>query len=81
LIHAHLLNTKDNPSHGETFEALAQQLRTHVRCDRFVDPSWIVRCTECGHQYPRYRESKLVTHPDQYACGECGGALMSEPHA
>jgi predicted SprT family Zn-dependent metalloprotease len=81
LIHAHLLNTKDDPSHGEEFEALAEELKTHVHCDQFVEPEWIVRFTECGHEFPRYRASKVVRHPDQYSCGECGGPLISEARA
>ncbi|WP_096389114.1 SprT-like domain-containing protein [Halopenitus persicus] len=73
LIHVHLLNERDDPSHGSAFQRLAGTLATHVRCDRFVDPTWWVRCTDCGAELARYRRSKLVREPDRYRCGECGG--------
>ncbi|SDX67857.1 SprT-like family protein [Halopenitus persicus] len=73
LLHVHLLNERDDPSHGPAFRRLAQALGTHVRCDRFVDPTWWVRCTDCDAELARYRRSKLVKNPDHYRCGECGG--------
>ncbi|MFA9517820.1 SprT-like domain-containing protein [Halopenitus sp. H-Gu1] len=73
LVHVHLLNERDDPSHGETFERLAAELETHVRCERFVEPTWWVRCVECGDQLARYRRSKLVERPEEYCCGNCGG--------
>ncbi|SEH47850.1 SprT-like family protein [Halopenitus malekzadehii] len=73
LLHAHLLNERGDPSHGPTFRRLAATLETHVHCDRFVDPTWWVRCRDCDAEIARYRRSKLVTEPDRYRCGECGG--------
>ncbi|WP_280537903.1 SprT-like domain-containing protein [Halopenitus sp. POP-27] len=73
LLHVHLLNERDDPSHGPTFRRLAATLETHVHCDRFVAPTWWVRCRDCGAEIARYRRSKLVTDPDRYRCGECGG--------
>jgi predicted SprT family Zn-dependent metalloprotease len=78
LIHAHLLNTNKDASHGADFKSLAEELKTHVHCDRFVEPEWIIRCTDCGCEFPRYRRSKVVKNPEQYSCGDCGGTLISE---
>jgi len=73
LIHVHLINQYDDHSHGEKFRELADQLDTHVNCERFCDPEWLVVCEDCRATIPRYRKSKLVKEPDQYQCGSCGG--------
>jgi SprT-like protein len=75
LIHVHLLNEADDPSHGERFEMLAAELDTHVRCDLFADPKWWVVCRDCGARLARYRRSKVVESPEQYECGTCSGPL------
>lgn len=78
LVHVHLLNEHGDASHGERFRAMSDALDTHVRCDRFTEPSWWVVCTDCGARLPRYRRSKLVTSPDDYRCGDCGGSFRVE---
>jgi hypothetical protein len=78
LIHVHLLNEADDPSHGPRFRDLADRLETHVHCDRFVDPDWWVVCESCETRLARYRRSKLVQNPGDYACGNCGGDLRVE---
>ncbi len=81
LIHVHLLNEDGDASHGAHFRELAERLHTHVHCDRFVPPEWWVVCTGCGARLARYRESKLVTDPAQYRCGDCGGPFRVERNA
>lgn len=78
LIHVHLLNEAEDPSHGDAFGRLASQLDTHVNCQRFAEPNYWVRCVDCGSELARYRRSKLVDQPDRYACGDCGGPLVVE---
>ncbi len=78
LVHVHLLNEADDGSHGDAFRRLAGKLDTHLHCERFTDPSWWVTCVDCGTRLARYRRSRLVTHPEQYQCGDCGGALVVE---
>ncbi len=78
LVHVHLLNEHGDASHGERFRALADELDTHVRCERFTEPSWWVVCTDCEARLPRYRQSKLVAAPGDYRCGDCGGSLRVE---
>lgn len=75
LIHAHLIRTNQDGSHGEDFKALAEQLKTHVHCETFVAPEWIIQCEDCETEFQRYRRSKVVTHPEEYSCGSCGGQL------
>jgi predicted SprT family Zn-dependent metalloprotease len=77
LIHAHLLNTEGDATHGKSFKTLAKKLKTHVQCEAFVEPDWLIECIECGCEFPRYRRSKVVEKPGQYACGNCGGELIS----
>jgi SprT-like protein len=78
LVHVHLLVEADDPSHGDAFRALADELDTHVRCERFADPEWWVTCRDCGARLARYRRSKLVDRPERYQCGDCGGAFRVE---
>lgn len=78
LLHAHLINEESDSSHGEAFRSLAKELETGVHCDRFAKPKWWIRCVDCGARLARYRRSKLVSNPEQYQCGECGGTLRVE---
>ena len=73
LVHVHLLNEEGDASHGEAFRRLADRLDTHVHCERFAAPKWWVTCRDCGARLARYRRSKLVTQPERYRCGDCGG--------
>lgn len=78
LVHVHLLNEADDPSHGEAFERLADRLDAPRHCERFTEPSYWVCCTDCDNRIARYRRSKLVKQPDQYHCAACGGDLRVE---
>lgn len=78
LIHVHLIAEAGDASHGDDFRHLAERLDTHVHCERFVDPEWWVICTGCEAQLARYRRSKLVEHPEQYRCNDCGGSFRVE---
>lgn len=78
LIHVHLLNEADDSTHGDRFSDLARKLETDVHCERFSDPEWWVVCKDCGTRLARYRRSKLVKHPIEYTCGECGGDFRVE---
>lgn len=77
LVHAHLLNSRGDSSHGEAFERLAEELDTSVHCKRFTTPKYWVVCDNCETQIARYRRSKLVTQPESYRCGSCGRSLRS----
>lgn len=78
LAHVHRLAEAEDPSHGSAFRDLADQLDTHVRCERFADPSWWVVCVDCGARIARYRRSKLVEQPGRYECDDCGGSFRVE---
>lgn len=78
LVHVHLLNEADDPSHGEAFQRLAATLDAPVHCERFADPNWWVICTDCDARIARYRRSKLVTEPGAYRCADCGGPFRVE---
>ena len=76
LVHVHLLNEGVGPGHGDEFRELAEKLEAPVHCDRFAQPKWWILCRDCGARLARYRRSKLVSAPEQYRCGECGGAFV-----
>ena len=78
LVHVHLLNEERDPGHGEPFRRLADRLDTHVNCERFAEPKWWVSCRDCDARLARYRRSKLVTEPERYQCGDCGGNFRVE---
>lgn len=35
---------------------------------------YLLVCTKCGQEFPRYRKSNLVLHPEKYRC-KCGGKI------
>jgi predicted SprT family Zn-dependent metalloprotease len=76
IIHVHLLNDHNDPSHGRAFRRLAEELNTKVHCELFKNPKWWVICERCDDRIPRYKKSKLVTHPNRYKCKKCGGNLF-----
>jgi len=78
LIHVHLLEEDDDPTHGAAFEELAAELDAPINCERFTDPEWWVICEDCEARIARYRRSKLVEQPEQYVCRDCGGAFRVE---
>ena len=36
---------------------------------------YILRCTECGQEIKRQKQSKAVVNYKKYRCGKCGGKL------
>ena len=36
---------------------------------------YAVKCTHCGKEYYREKESKLIQYPDKYRCGVCNNPL------
>ena len=36
---------------------------------------YILRCTKCGQEIKRQKESKVITNYKRYRCGKCGGRL------
>lgn len=78
LVHAYEFQTRGRSDHGPAFRRLARRVDAPHRCRRFTPPKFWVTCTDCGDRLARYRRSKLVTHPERYRCGGCGGSLVVE---
>jgi len=36
---------------------------------------YAVKCTHCGKEFCREKESKIIRHPEKYRCGACGNYL------
>jgi predicted SprT family Zn-dependent metalloprotease len=78
LIHVHLLNMENDPSHGPRFQEWAERLDTSLHCEIFAEPKWWVVCRSCESEIARYQKSKLVEHPKKYRCQNCGGEFRVE---
>ncbi|MBR3756177.1 MAG: sprT domain-containing protein, partial [Firmicutes bacterium] len=35
---------------------------------------YLLVCTKCGQEFPRFRKSNLVLYPEKYRC-KCGGTI------
>lgn len=75
LIHAHLLTTTGDGSHGPLFRQLALELDVDIHCERFSEPRWVIECQQCDARFHRYHRCPLVDETIRYKCGDCGGRL------
>ncbi|RBI60131.1 sprT domain-containing protein [halophilic archaeon] len=78
LVHAWQYWQFDQADHDETFDRWTDALGIAQHCERFKTPNWWVVCTECSGRLARYQHSKVVNQPENYSCGDCGGALRVE---
>ncbi|WP_458210970.1 SprT-like domain-containing protein [Haladaptatus sp. NG-SE-30] len=78
LIHAWQYYEFGDADHGSTFTRWTDALDTSQHCERFTTPKWWLICEDCDGRIARYRRSKTVRNPEQYCCGECGGAIRIE---
>ena len=37
--------------------------------------TYMVKCKDCGCEIGRYKMSSVISHPQNYRCGSCGGKL------
>ena len=56
----------------------AEQLGVRLPPRKPPQYRWRIICIQCGKQYLRQKESKLVKHPGRYRCSDCGGVLRVE---
>ncbi|WP_076433253.1 SprT-like domain-containing protein [Haladaptatus litoreus] len=78
LIHAWQYHELGEAEHGRTFDRWTDALDTTQHCERFTSPKWWLICEDCGGRIARYRRSKTLRNPEEYSCGECGGAIRVE---
>lgn len=78
LIHVHQVQNFGHGGHGEEFKRLANSVDTHVHCESFAKPKYLITCVDCGTISSRYTKSKVVKYPERYRCGSCGGDLVSD---
>ena len=90
IVHELLHTVKGCGGHRGKWAALAAQVnaalpqytikRTASAEEKGLTPDppagrYLLRCSECGCEFPRERQSRLVQHPERYRCGVCGGRL------
>lgn len=78
LIHVWQYHEFGEANHGRTFARWIDVLDTSQYCKRFTSPKWWVICEDCDGRLARYRRSKVVTQPEDYSCGDCGGSPRVE---
>lgn len=47
-----------------------------IETEDIAEPKYKIQCTGCGQVYTRQRKSKVVAHPENYRCYDCGGELI-----
>lgn len=53
-----------------SYEEKGLEYKPKERTNRYA-----VKCTHCGKEYYREKESKLIQYPDKYRCGVCNNPL------
>jgi len=53
-----------------SYEEKGLEYKPKARTNRYA-----VKCIQCGNEFYREKESKLIQHPEKYRCGSCGGHL------
>lgn len=53
-----------------SYEEKGLEYKPKKRTNRYA-----VKCTHCGKEYYREKESKLIQYPDKYRCGVCNNPL------
>lgn len=67
LIHAYQFSKTGQSGHGWAFKRLAQQVDTHVHCQRFATGRLLVYCDN-GCEDHRNKASKLIKYPGNARC-------------
>ena len=47
-----------------------------IETENITEPKYKIQCTGCGRVYTRQRKSKVIVHPENYRCCNCGGELI-----
>ena len=47
-----------------------------IETEDIAEPKYKIQCTGCGRVYTRQRKSKVIVHPENYRCCNCGGELI-----
>lgn len=59
-----------------TIKRVAKESEVDITIDRKQPVyKYILRCTKCGQEIKRQKETKVVINYKRYRCGKCGGKL------
>lgn len=70
------LAEKVNKAYGYNIKRCSSADEKGVQVETLPKAKYTVICDCCGHVYIRTRMSKLIAHPERFACGRCGGNLV-----
>lgn len=68
---------KVNAAYGYNIRRCATGEEQPLPQDLMPKAKYLIRCSDCGAEYPRQKMSAVVQHPERYRCGKCGGKLMN----
>ena len=59
-----------------TIKRVSKESEVDITIDRKQPVfKYILRCTKCGQEVKRQKETKVITNYKRYRCGNCGGRL------
>lgn len=59
-----------------TIKRVSKESEVNITIDRKQPVyKYILRCTKCGQEVKRKKETKVITYYKRYRCGNCGGRL------
>ncbi|MFB6162471.1 MAG: SprT-like domain-containing protein [Halococcoides sp.] len=75
LVHAWEFRRYGRSDHGDRFALMARTIDAPIDRDCAVRGRIELACRRCSWSDPRFRASRPVRRPAEYACPDCGGAL------
>ena len=59
-----------------TIKRVSKESEVNITIDRKQPVyKYILRCSKCGQEVKRQKETKVITNHKRYRCGDCGGRL------
>lgn len=62
--------------HDHHFKEMAEVVGFSLHCEEFVEPRYVVHCSQCHLEWPRAVRSSLVKQPHKHMCPNCDIPLV-----
>lgn len=70
------LAEKVNEIYNYNIKRTYSEVDYEIETEDVAEPKYKIQCTGCGQVFTRQRKSKVVAHPENYRCYDCGGELI-----